>query len=88
MIESKSFGDTLINSAIRRSASFSRLSPTPFDSIMKTRDEVERIFSALTCFGGGLAPLPSWVRRLDRVQRWVTVKIIIYHARLFIRKAA
>jgi hypothetical protein len=58
------------------------------EETMKTRDEVERIFGALTCFGGGLAPLPAWVRRLPRVRRWVTAKIIIYHARLFIRKAA
>ena len=62
--------------------------PAICEQTMKTRDEVERIFSALTCFGGGLAPLPSWVRRLDRVRRWVTAKIIVYHARLFIRKAA
>lgn len=58
------------------------------EETMKTRDEVERVFGALTCFGGGLAPLPSWVRRLPRVRRWVTAKIIIYHARLFLRKAA
>ncbi len=55
---------------------------------MKVRNEVERIFGALTCFGGGLAPLPAWVRRLPRVRRWVTAKIIIYHARLFLRKVA
>jgi hypothetical protein len=58
------------------------------EQIMKTRDEVERIFGALTSFGGGLAPLPAWVRRLTRVRRWVTAKIIIYHARLFCRKVA
>ena len=55
---------------------------------LKTRIEVERVFAALTSFGGGLAPLPSWVRRLPRVRRWVTAKIAIYHARLFLRKAA
>ncbi len=52
------------------------------------RYEVERIFSALTTFGGGLSPLPSWVRRLPRVQRWVAAKIAFYHARLLIRQAA
>jgi IS5 family transposase len=51
------------------------------------RGAVERIFSALTCFGGGLSPLPSWVRRLDRVRRWVAAKIAIYHARLCCRGA-
>ena len=50
------------------------------------RVEIERIFSRLTCFGGGLSPLPSWVRRLDRVTLWVTAKIAIYHARLIIRE--
>jgi hypothetical protein len=58
------------------------------DQTMKTRDEVERVFGALTSFGGGLAPLPAWVRRLTRVRRWVAAKIIIYHARLFLRKVA
>lgn len=58
------------------------------EETMKTRDEVERIFGALTCFGGGLAPLPAWVRRLPRVRRWVTAKIIIYHTRLMLRRAA
>jgi hypothetical protein len=62
--------------------------PSVCEQTLKTRDSVERIFGALTSFGGGLAPLPAWVRRLDRVRRWVTAKIIIYHARLFIRKAA
>lgn len=58
------------------------------EQTMKLRDEVERIFGALTSFGGGLAPLPAWVRRLPRVRRWITAKIIIYHARLFLRKVA
>jgi hypothetical protein len=58
------------------------------EQTMKARDEVERIFGALTSFGGGLAPLPAWVRRLPRVRRWVTAKIIIYHARLSLRRVA
>ena len=52
------------------------------------RREVERYFGQLTCFGGGLGPLPAWVRRLPRVQRWVTAKLIIYHARLQTRTNA
>lgn len=52
------------------------------------RYEIERIFSALTTFGGGLSPLPSWVRRLTRVRRWVAAKIAFYHARLLVRRAA
>lgn len=51
------------------------------------RGAIERIFSHLSCFGGGLAPLPAWVRRIDRVRLWVTAKIAIYHARLALRRA-
>jgi len=49
------------------------------------RAQIERIFSALSCFGGGLGPLPAWVRRLERVTRWVTAKIAIYNARVALR---
>ena len=54
--------------------------------LLKIRYEIERIFSAVTCFGGGLNPLPAWVRTLPRVRRWVCAKLIFYHARLLIRK--
>ena len=59
-----------------------------YRAILDRRDQVERIFAALTCFGGGLTTLPPWVRRLDRVTRWVTAKMAIYHARLCCRKVA
>lgn len=49
------------------------------------RGGIERIFSALTCFGGGLGPLPAWVRRKRRVTSWVTAKIAIYNARVLLR---
>jgi len=51
------------------------------------RDAIERHFGQLSSFGGGLAPLPAWVRTLQRVRRWITAKIIIYHARLGLRKS-
>lgn len=54
----------------------------------KLRWRIERVFSALTCFGGGLAPLPAWVRRERRVTRWVTAKIAIYNARVLLRSIA
>lgn len=54
----------------------------------RERARIERIFSALSSFGGGLGPLPAWVRRLERVRRWVTTKVIIYHARLLARSTA
>lgn len=49
---------------------------------LEPRKRIENVFSVLTCFGGGLAPLPAWVRTIKRVQRWVAAKISIYHARL------
>lgn len=50
------------------------------------RKAIDRFFGQHSSYGGGLAPLPAWVRTLDRVTRWVTVKIALYHARLRIRK--
>lgn len=57
-------------------------------ALLRLRPDVERLFSALSCFGGGLVALPPWVRRHDRVARWVSAKVAIYHARLRCRKAA
>lgn len=52
------------------------------------RREVERYFGQLSAFGGGLAPLPAWVRTLERVRRWIHAKITIYHTRLAQKKLA
>lgn len=41
------------------------------------RTEIERRFSRLTCYGGGLGPLPAWVRRTHRVTLWVHAKLLI-----------
>jgi hypothetical protein len=41
------------------------------------RTNIERLFGNSTSFGGGLAPLPAWVRRLHRVKRWVWAKLLI-----------
>lgn len=56
--------------------------PRVCEALMVCRTSVERTFSALTCFGGGLTTLPPWVRGLQRVTNWVTAKIAIYNARL------
>ena len=42
---------------------------------MRTR--IERNFGNLSNFGGGLSPLPAWVRRPHRVEAWVRAKIIV-----------
>src|SRR5688500_12198936 len=46
------------------------------------RTDIERDFSGLACFGGGLAALPPWVRRIWRVRAWVTAKLLINAARI------
>jgi Transposase DDE domain len=46
------------------------------------RDHIERNFGGLTNFGGGLTPLPNWVRRLTRVRQWIHAKLIVNALRL------
>lgn len=54
--------------------------------VYRLRPKIERQFSQQSCFGGGLGPLPPWVRGLQRVTQWVEMKLTIYHARLTLRK--
>lgn len=49
--------------------------------VYRDRLAVERCFAHQSSFGGGLGPLPPWVRTLVRVRRWIGTKLIIYHAR-------
>lgn len=58
-------------------------------SLYARRTDIERDFSGLACFGGGLAALPPWVRRIWRVRPWVTAKLLINAARIrLLRKAS
>lgn len=41
------------------------------------RGEIERNFGNFVSFGGGLASLPAWVRRITRVRNWVQAKLLI-----------
>ena len=52
------------------------------------RTTIERQFSQQSCFGGGLGPLPPWVRGLRRVTQWVGTKLMLYRVRLLLREAA
>ena len=52
------------------------------------RDQIERYFGHQAVTGGGLGPLPGWVRTLERVRRWVGGKLIFYHAGLILRRQA
>jgi hypothetical protein len=61
---------------------------TPFgQALAAERRGIEQRFAQFTNFGGGLAPLPNWVRRLYRVQLWVLAKILIYAAWLLQKTA-
>ena len=55
--------------------------------VHRQRANAEGILGNLCGYGGGLAGLPPFVRRLHRVRRWVGGKIILYHARLRVRAA-
>lgn len=46
-------------------------------ALLASRMAIERSYGNLTNFGGGLAPLPAWVRRPRRVAMWVQTKLII-----------
>ena len=51
--------------------------PTFGRQLYALRATIERRFGRLTNFGGGLAPLPNWVRTLPRVRLWVHAKLLI-----------
>jgi hypothetical protein len=54
--------------------------------LYRQRTDIERDFSQLVCFGAGLGPLPSWVRRIWRVRHWVYNKLLINAARIRINR--
>ena len=59
------------------------LLPTPFgQDLYALRTGIERFFGHAGNFGGGLGPLPNWVRTPRRVALWVGGKIVINAARL------
>ena len=47
---------------------------------------VERSFGNATSFGGGLSPLPAWVRGLERVRTWTWAKLLINAVRILQHK--
>lgn len=51
-------------------------------ALFRARTGIERSFGHAGSFGGGLGPLPAWVRGLGRVQRWVWTKLFINAARI------
>lgn len=47
-------------------------------ALLTFREQVERQFGWLGNHGGGLEPLPNWVRRIHRVREWIQAKILIH----------
>jgi len=54
-------------------------------ALYKARTAVERSYGHASSFGGGLAPLPAWVRGQARVHTWVWAKLIINAVRILHR---
>lgn len=50
--------------------------------LYRQREPIERELANWCSFGGGLAPLPAWVRRPHRVVLWVNLKLIINALRI------
>jgi IS5 family transposase len=55
-------------------------------AVYRCRVGIEGAFGNATSFASGLGPLPAWVRRLARVQRWVWAKLVINAARILHRQ--
>jgi hypothetical protein len=51
-------------------------------SLRDSRGQIERDLGNLSSFGGGLAGLPAWTRRIWRVRSWVHAKLLINAARI------
>jgi hypothetical protein len=56
------------------------------NTLFRLRTEIERDFGNATSFGGGLAPLPAWVRGIERVRTWVWAKLLINATRIIKHK--
>lgn len=52
------------------------------------REHVERQFALMGNVGCGLKGLPNWTRRLRRVERWVSGKLLVHHAFLLQKRTA
>lgn len=50
-------------------------------TLFDQRNAIERRFGAWVSLGGGLGPLPAWVRRFHRVRNWIQAKIVAVGAR-------
>jgi hypothetical protein len=53
--------------------------------LLQLRGQIERSFGNAVSFGGGLGPLPAWVRGRERVRTWVWAKLLINAVRILER---
>ena len=60
-----------------RLRSMELLATTFGHALSNQRNAIECCFGAWVSFGGGLGPLPAWVRRFGRVRNWVQAKILV-----------
>jgi hypothetical protein len=51
-------------------------------ALYRVRTAIERSYGNAASFGGGLGPLPAWVRGLPRVRTWVWAKLLINAVRI------
>jgi Transposase DDE domain len=63
--------------SVARLRSIEMLETTFGRALYNQRNAIECRFGSLTCVGGGLGPLPAWVRRFGRVRHWVQAKIVL-----------
>jgi Transposase DDE domain len=54
-------------------------------ALYRQRRAIECSFGTWTCFGGGLSPLPAWVRRFTRVRNWVHAKLLVAGVRWLLK---
>jgi len=54
-------------------------------ALYRARSAIERSFGNATSFGGGLGPLPAWVRGQARVRTWVWAKLLINAVRILMK---
>jgi hypothetical protein len=76
----KNAGKGHVRQSAARLRGIERWQAAPAENVRR-RGTVERAFAWQSSFGGGLAPLPAWVRTPPRVTRWVAAKLTIYHVR-------
>src|SRR5437899_2259042 len=80
--EGRGLGHHPISKARRRCLAMMEFSPTGFSrDLFRVRRQIETMHAHLGGFGGGLIGLPSWVRGLDRVRRWILANLVLDAAR-------